>query len=198
MFKKIFFVLIVHSSLIFAQKQHLNNIECAPQLQEYIAAIQKFPEGRTLIESIQQEGAFGIAVNTYLSQDFGAFWDPDQRLIMVSMSSSRSKGSLIASIIFELHNAAINSKLNHLDRLASQGKIDHDSYVEAVERLEYQNSLMASKLAAEGIRLGFFPEGAYLPTHSSFEEYYKIQQMAGHSNWISQTYYKLSQRSRFF
>lgn len=175
---------------------HSMAIQCAPQLKHCLDKIQKLPEARKLIATIQKEGSIRIAVNNdhHLSKEFGAFWDPAHRVITVNYSSHRSEGSLIASIIFEMHNASVNSKINHLDYLASKGQIDRDSYVEGIERLEYKNSINASKLAQQGIKKGIFPKTAHLPTYSNFDEHYRIQKEGGHSAYIAKNYDQIAPR----
>ena len=186
------FVLTVQSAFLYPATA---NISCAPELRSCLESIQQLPEARALLAAIQQEGNIQIAVNkNQLPATFGAFWDMDRRVIFVTLSSARTKGSLIASILFELHNALANSKLNELDRLAMERKINRQTYMEAVERVEYQNSLKASALSRQGIQRGIFPETAFLPTYSTFEEYYRIQQSAGHSFWIGRTYDQLTGR----
>jgi hypothetical protein len=165
------------------------NIKCAPQLQDNLNTMLKLPEIRDLISTIQKEGNIQITVrNTELSEQFGAFWDMDNRIICIAMSPNSSKGRIIGSILFELHNALANSQLNALDELAAQKKITKSAYVEGVERIEYHNSLKASAITAKGVKLGLFPPDAELSTYSSFEEHYRIQQWAGHSAWIAKTY----------
>lgn len=182
-----------------AAKSKIENtsaIQCAAQLKGCLNKIQQLPEARQLITDIQKEGPIKITVNDnhYLSKQFGAFWDPCNRVITVNYSSHRSEGSLIGSIIFELHNASVNSKLIRLDNLAASGKIDREAYVEGVERLEYQNSLNASALTKKGIQKGIFPKSAYLPTYSTFEEHFRIQKEAGHSAFIAKNYNHLAPR----
>lgn len=162
------------------------------QLQEIVSTIQQLPEAQKLITSIQQEGAIRIVVNKNIPvcEQFGACWDPDHRVICVNSvpSSRHSKGALIGSIIFELHNAAVNSQINHYDYLASKGEIEKEDYVRSIEYLEYQNSIKASKLAEKGIQLGIFPASARLPTYRNFEEHYHFQKVGGHSAWIAHNY----------
>lgn len=193
---KIFFnlIFILSTTVSFAadrQKSTLD-ISCSPQLQDSLKAILQLPEARDLISTVQEEGPIRFAVNnTSLSEKFGAFWDMDNRVICVGITSETTQGDVIGSIIFELHNALVHSKLNALDDLATHQQISKEKYVESVERLEYENSLKASSLVQKGIRMGLFPKDAHLFTYSSFEEHYRIQKMAGHSGWIGNTYDQL-------
>jgi hypothetical protein len=189
--------LLLQTTLIYAvdnyQSNQLISVKCSPQLQRYLRAIQEIPEARTLIASIQQEGPIQIIVNnTPLSNQFGAFWDPDRRLICVAISPEETEGSLIGSILFELQNASVNSKFDQLDNLAVQRKIDKARYVQSMEYLEYINSLNAAKIAEKGIQMGVLPSSSRLPTFSSFEEHFSIQKMSGHSAHFAQNYDNLA------
>jgi hypothetical protein len=166
-------------------------IECSWQLQAHLKKIQKLPEARELIAKVQKDGPISIeALTSSLSQQFGAFWDADRRTIGVN--AQRTEGAVIASILFELHNASITAKLDRLDYLASTGKIAKEQYVESVERLEYQNSINASNMAKKGIDAGLFPKTAFLPTYPTFTEHYQVQKQGGHSAWIAKTFDQLS------
>lgn len=170
-----------------------SQIQCSAQLRPHMAKIMELPEARQLVALIQQEGPISVMVNTSSSAHcFKALWDLDRRVILVSMIPGRSEGDLIASILFELHNASITSQLDRLDMLASQRKIGKEKYVRDVEYLEFKNSHDTARLAEKGIGLGLFPRDARLPTYSTFEEHYRVQKMGGHSTWIGNTFDKLS------
>lgn len=157
--------------------------KCSPQLQKHFNAILEIPEAKKLVEGIQSEGAIQIvAERTKLSRQFGAFWDPDRRLIVIDTSLNQSDGSIIGSILFELHNASVNTKINQLNRLASTGGTNKSDYVRSMEYLEYVNSLNASKISEKGIQMGIFPQDAYLSTYTNFSEHYKAQRESGHSD----------------
>lgn len=162
------------------------------RLDKAVATIQMLPEARALIQNVEQEGSIHIRSSSHsLSDQFGAFWDPEYRRICVSSSNQRNNGKLIGSIIFELHNALISKKLDHLAFLASKNRISRINYIIAVERLEYQNSLNAAKMIEKGIQMGIFPISTRMKTYHSFEEHYRIQQMGGHSGWIGNAYDQL-------
>jgi hypothetical protein len=197
MFKKlnfVFFVVIsLFSQMIFAEagsrSAPSSSVVCSPILKRYVNTILKVPEARALIERVQREGAISIAVhNDSLSRKFGAFWDGEDRVIAINMDAHDTEGEIIGSIIFELHNAAAEVQLNHIDELASQGRIDRNRYTESVERIEYENSWKAARVAERGIAMGVFPQSARLRTFNSFEEYYRLQKIGGHSACISRNY----------
>ena len=205
MFRSIFLFcclnFIYQASLVSAVGMNQNDsvsINCSPQLKDILETIQQLPEAKKLIDAVQKEGPISIMVNTTQTlRQFGAFWDPDRRVISVNFSTSDSKGAVIGSILFELHNALVNSKINYFDELASKGQIEKEDYVQAIEHLEYQNSLNASKIAEKGIRLGILPASARLPTYRNFEEHYLYQKIGGHTAWIASNYNRLA-HMRFF
>lgn len=178
----------------------VKSIPCARQLQSCLDKILQLPEAKRLISSIQQEGNIRVIVNNdhYLSRQFDAFWDPHYRTITVNYSSHPDEGSLIGSIVFELHNASMNSQLKHLNYLAETGRIDREAYIEGMEKIEYQNSLNASYLTYQGIQRGIFPKSAFLPTYATFEEHYRIQKKGGHSAYIGHNYDSIASTPRWF
>lgn len=187
-------IFLLTSTLSLTAAQHSNLateyiVRCAPQLQKCLQAILQIPEAKTLINAIRKEGSIHIAVqNTPLSKQLGAYWDPDQRVIFIDFSSSHDEGLIIGSLLFELHNASVNSQINHLNKLASQRKIDKADYVESMEYLEYINSLNASKIAQKGIKMGILPCDSQLPTYPNFKEHFKAQKMSGHSALFARNY----------
>lgn len=193
--KKTLFVLFCMFG--FLQTGHAENtqsyeVPCDHRLQKYLNQILKLPNARRLIAEIKQQGPIRIKVDNHvLSQQFGALWDRQNRAIGIHLSSQTSAGTIIGSIIFELHNALSNSKIDHLDFLANSGQIGKEKYIEAMELLEYQNSKKASALTQEGIEMGLFPASALLNTYSSFEEHYYYQKISGHSAAFARGYDQL-------
>ena len=164
-------------------------VNCSPQLQKTLQAILKIPEAINLINSIRKEGTISIvAKNNYLSKQFGAVWDPDQRVIYIEVSSDRTEGTLIGFLLFELHNASVNYRIKELNNMASRGEINKEKYVESMEYLEYINSLNASRIAQIGIRMGALPWDSHLPTYNNFEDHFNAQKMSGHSDCFARNY----------
>lgn len=171
------------------------SITCSPQLQKQLAKIKKIPEANKLIQRIQKEGSiYIVASSSPVAKQFGAFWDPDRRVISVNISKHRYEGELISSILFEMHNAAANSKIDRLDYLATTGQIDKESYVRGIEHIEYENSLSSAEIVDKGIRLSIFPPEAYLGTYDSFEEHFYYQKISGHSDHIAKNFDQLAPR----
>lgn len=184
-----FFVLTLGTIEAASPRQNQQIVACDAPLQRYVNLILKLPNARSVIDQIQKEGPLRIAVaHNALSNKFGAYWDREMRVIGVNMSPHASEGDIIGSIIFELHNALGNSKVDQLDRLAQTRQISREKYVEKMEYLEYQNSIMAAELAEAGIKMGLFPRNARLPTYSCFDEHFYYQKMSGHSNWFAQAF----------
>lgn len=183
------FLVFGHIQTGHAANQKLQEVPCDPRLQKCLSKILKLQSARELIAEIQRQGPIRIKVaNHSLSDQFGAFWDRMDRVIGLHLSSRVSEGQIIGSILFELHNALANSKMDDLDYLANTGKISKDKYVEGMEFIEFQNSKLAAAIAEEGIQKGFFPPGARLPTYKNFEEHFYYQQISGHSSWFAQAY----------
>lgn len=176
------------------KSKELPLVQCTPQLRKYMDKIEQLPEAKELLNRIQKEGKIFVKFDSgdYLSQRFGAFWDPDSRTIFVAYSNPVSAGDVIGSIIFELHNALMNSHLERLHSLAVMRKINKENYVRGIEKIEYENSLKAATLAEKGIKEGLFPANARLPTYKNFEEHYRMQKIGGHSAWIASIYDNLS------
>lgn len=167
--------------------------KCDPQLQPMLNKIMQIDEAKNLIAEIQKEGPIYVRViHHQLSDQFGAFWDISNRAICVSLNANISEGDVIGSILFELHNAAADAKLERLDYLATTGGIDRESYVQAVEYIEYENSKKAAAIANKGISLGIFPRDAALPTYRDFEEHYRYQKIGGHSAVIAKNFDQLA------
>jgi len=163
--------------------------KCAPPLQKHLNAILKIPEAKTLLEEIQRQGPIQIvAKRSNQRSKFGAFWDPDNRKIIIELSPSLNDGYIIGSIIFELHNASVNKKYKELNLLAENGAINKEDYIRSMEYLEYINSLNASKIADKGIKSGIFPSSAYLHTYSDFNEHFIAQKKSGHSNFFADNF----------
>jgi len=161
-------------------KQIENRISCSPPLEKHWNKIKKVPEALALISSIQKEGPIQIVINNGRENRFGAYWDPDNRLIAVAYSVDSDEGSIIGSLLFELHNASVNKEFERLD--------DKETYVRSMEYLEYVNSLNTAKLAEIGIRRGIFPKSARLPTYSNFKEHFSEQKRSGHSACFARIY----------
>lgn len=171
------------------KNQNPQAISCAPALQPYLLKMLQVPEIKYFIAEIQKEGLFTIDLNNNsLSQQFGAYWDVDRRVICINLSAHQTEGEVIGSILFELQNAASNATIEAIDRSAKDKKINRQQYIESIEYMEYKNSLNAAFLAKKGIDMGIFPQDALLPTYKDFKEHFYYQQIGGHSAFIGKNY----------
>lgn len=185
----LFLTIAIFTQLPAQEYQTSNGIYCSPQLKNLLISIHKVPEAKQLIESVQKEGPIRIIINNiWLSEEFGAYWDSVNRIIAVAYNPNVAPGKLIGSILFELHNASVDSKIRELDRLAYFGKINRTQYVESMEYLEFINSHNAAKIANKGIKMGIFPKEAFLPTYNTFKEHFHMQKVSGHSSWFAKNY----------
>lgn len=176
-------------SVFFCQLHAFSPVQCSPELNSCVQRIQQLPEAREVISKIQKEGPIRILVNREpLAEKFGAFWDPEDRFIGVNLNFNQDEGAIIGSILFELHNALNSKKALHLDEMARLNRIDKAHFIEAMERLEYHNSLATANLADCGIRKGLFPKNARLHTYRNFDEHFYMQRISGHSAWFAALY----------
>lgn len=167
-----------------------------PQIKHVIAMIHQSTEARLLIGQVQKKGSIKIKLNTTYSQQFEALWEGTSRTILINPSQHHSEGSLIRSILFEMHNASTDETLSRLIALASAGKIDKESYVEQMERMEYTNALHMAELIDKGIRRGVFPKDAQGDLYNNFDDHYRVQQICGHSTWIADYYDSICPKSK--
>ena len=186
-FSALFLIFVVNFQLSCNSSFH--RLECDSQLQCYISKIEKIPEAKILIENTLKEGPLRIEVRgTDISRQFGAFWDRDARAICIAEPTSVPESAVIGSLLFELHNASIDSKFDALEQQAISGRMSKSIFIEKMEHLEYVNSLNTAKVAEKGIAMGIIPAGSRLPTYSSFKEHFAAQQASGHSACFAQYY----------
>lgn len=157
-------------------------------LQNVIARIHRLPEARQLIAQVQQNGPVQVVVNKAMTKEFGAFWEGTSRTILITEPQQRSESELIHSLLFELHNALTDHTLEQLSHLAQTRKIDKDTFVERVERMEHSNALRTKALIDKGIQMGIFPTSAAVSVIRDFQDHYTTQQIFGHSGWIATQY----------
>lgn len=159
-----------------------------PQLSHAVKSLLQVPECKQLLKDIQANGSIGLRFEHLGSHSSSAVWYGDQRVISVNASKQHSDGQKICSILFEMHNALNNYKFLQLDQLAREGKLNKESYIESIEKLEHQNALNTKKLLDKGVSIGVFPSDAKWPIIHSFDDHYKVQQIMGHSIQIGHAY----------
>jgi hypothetical protein len=143
--------------------------------------VKSLPAASRLLEEVQP-----VRIVEERGGDFGGYWSAVGRTITVT--SGQSLGGQISTIIFEMHNALASDEFETLIWRACHGELDREGYVREVERIEHRNGLRASAMLEEGITAGLFPADACLPVHQNFDDYFRYQQYAGHSQWIANAY----------
>ncbi|MGE3953824.1 MAG: hypothetical protein AB7F31_01315 [Parachlamydiales bacterium] len=157
------------------------------EMEGAVEAISALPEAKALLDTVYREGRVEL-ISEHGYGNFSAFWVGGRRAVCVPDVKRKEQGELIRSILFELHNAKANGKLATLDRQVRGGKISRAAFVEGVERIEFQNVQEACALLRRGVARGIFPKTALWEMPTQFDEYYLIQQRAGHSAWIGHRY----------
>lgn len=185
-----FFLFAIFATLsLFSAPTKNGIISVDPKLSHCFNAIQGLEEGKKLISKILEEGPLNIQVaDNEVAKQFLACWNQESRTIYISLAPKRSQGSVMASLIFELHNALVSSQMDNFDEMAFCGRINKEQYVRSIEHLEYVNSINASNLAEIGIKKGVFPKNAKLSTYRDFDEHFYYQKMSGHSAVIEKNY----------
>jgi hypothetical protein len=168
-------------------------ISHSPELGAPLKLLNRLEEGKQLIQLSEKEGSIHIKTAYLGTHASNAAWLPEERTIYINISTKRSEGSLLRSIVFELHNAISNKQFIEVDQLAYIHHISKEGYIEAIERIEYQNAVQTSHLLEKGIRLRLFPQDAFYPVAPTFAEHFYIQKSGGHSAFIGNQYDALKQ-----
>ncbi|NGX27430.1 MAG: hypothetical protein K940chlam6_01366 [Chlamydiae bacterium] len=167
-------------------EQSTQELYCAPELRQVFSLLREMPDVNNLIDKILEGGPLYIEMNQHLSKKFEGYWSASDRTIYIT--KSRSPAALLTTILFEMHNAANDTQLQHIDSLAYQGKTNRKQYVRAVEYWEYKNAKATTAILNRGIECGIFPENSYWYISDDFEEHFRIQKSAGHSSHIGEMY----------
>lgn len=180
MFKYIFSFFVFLNLTLFADEA---------KVKACIQKIRQLPEAEILMKKIREGGPIGFSIHDHpVINQFGAVWDIDRRLILLSPNNTLSEGEIIGSILFEMHNASVSPDLERLEKLAASGDINKNDYIRAVEYLEYLNSKKCAELAQKGIDRQLFPKSARLPTYPNFDEHFYYQKISGHSAAVGKIY----------
>lgn len=166
------------------QKQH--SLRCCETMKSILAKLKQLDEVNDLIDKILEKGPLSIEMNRHLSKEFEGYWSSSNRTIYIT--KNHNDGSLMTTLLFEMHNAVNDSELDRLDQLAAQRKLNRKQYIEAVERWEYENAKATTKILNKGIRMGLFPRDCYWPISEDFENHFRCQKSAGHSAHIGKMY----------
>ena len=158
------------------------------QLTQPVQALYRLEETKQLLAMAEKEGPIKIYTASFGFEASNAAWMAYERTVYLNFSKPRSQGSLISSIVFELHNALCSRQFAHYDHLASKGQISRNQYIEAIERIEYMNAHKTAEILYKGVRRGIFPSDAFWCIAPTFEEHYQVQIEAGHSALIGYIY----------
>jgi len=188
--KKFLLLFIFLPSLVFAYPA------VSPDLAEALKMLYNYPQAKSLLEKVEQEGPISIYSAPFQSNS-NAMWMPDERAIVVNSLRQRSRGQEVRLILFELHNAIASKEFDHLDQLASWNKITKNDYIWSVEYLEHQNALNTKILVENAIAAGIFPKDSRWHIPSSFQEHLHTQSQSGHSAAIGALYEELKAYAYF-
>lgn len=171
---------------------NLNAIKASSNLERPLSTILSHPQSAALIQRVERQGPVKVSYVSFGEEKVHALWEADTRTIFINKAINPSNNQILNSIIFELHNAASTRELEFLFDQAEKGVLSKDAFVEAIERMEHRNALAAQQLIENGIALGKFPENCRLHYYYDFDDYYVVQQLFGHSQWIAAKYDEFS------
>lgn len=186
---KIVLVLGFISIMFHGEARLVNN---SPELTTTIETLEKLPEAKALIAEVEKQGPVRVVYMDMPGQELEGFWNASARQIEVNRSLKKTTGSLVCTVLFELHNAKTSQRLIQITDMARNNQISKDEFVSSVERMEHQNALNASNLLEKGIKMGVYPADARWPIYYQFDTHYKLQQVLQHSKWLANHYDKLN------
>lgn len=194
----IFLVLLTFIGIVTQVEANQRNMfnQVPQSLSSVVAKLLELPEARALLAQVSQEGSVGIVMQNDPSGQFDALWDGDARLIKVNPYRHPKEGSWICSILFELHNAKTNRHMLNLFHSAEKNQLSKEMWVEQMERMEHANALNACRLLEKGIAQGIYPPEARWTIFFTFDDYYKLQQISGHSQWLANYYDQTNYQSQ--
>ena len=172
------FVFICFGSFLSAASDAFRSYprEVAPLLER----IEKLPEVRSLLSRIAKEGPIAVRW-TEPHAGFSACWNSSDRIIFLNAAKRNTLGSLITSLVFELHNAEADRKFNALYDAALYGRMDEKSFVREMEYVEWLNCNKSDRILFKGIEEGYFPRDTRTYGWPHFDSYFAAQQRSGHS-----------------
>lgn len=167
------------------------------QLKTTVTKLLELPEARELLAQVNQEGPVSVVMQNDPSGQFDAFWDGNQRRILVNPHRHQTEGSWICSILFELHNASTNQYMRVLFESAKSNRISKDEWVKQMEKMEHTNALKTCALLDKGISQGIYPANSHWNIFYTFDDHYKLQQVTGHSDWLVNKYESIAPHNKF-
>jgi len=120
-----------------------NNAAFQRRLDEAFALVKGMPGGTKLLEDAEKAAGGPIRVKALV---FGwyAQWDMDAREVQLDpkVNAIRPMEDLVASILFELHNAVQTKAFRDATKRAIDEGWSADRFVEEYERIEFNNALL--------------------------------------------------------
>lgn len=188
--KKILFTLCCIWGTLAAQPSY------TPEVAKPLSYLYQIDEFRQLMAEVENEGAISIRTADFGMKISGAMWVSNKRAIYLNSASHLSLGNMIRSILFELHNAKTEKWFLYYDKMACEGRISKNEYIETIERLEYENVVRTVYILNKGIRMGLLPREAHWEVARTFQEHLHMQRHCGHSGLIGQTFDLIVKNSR--
>ncbi len=155
-------------------------------LEQAVVAIRELPECRPLLDKVEREGGFRVIENQ--AAPFDAQWNPNRRTIEVNSRNHSSPGRIIVSVLFELHNAANDERIKHLQDLARERRISKKHFVRKIEQREWRNWEATCTILAIGREKRIFPKEALANSFRTFDNYYRVQENSGHTDYHAYHY----------
>jgi hypothetical protein len=134
-----------------------NNAAFQRRLDEAFALVKGMPGGKKLLEDAEKAAGGPIRV-TALVFGWYAQWDMDAREVQLDpkVNAIRPTEDLVASILFELHNAVQTKAFRDATKRAIDEGWTADRFVQEYERIEFDNALLHHALVnAAGVAAYF-------------------------------------------
>lgn len=125
---------------------------------------------------------------------FAAKSDPSKNIIYWNKSYFEKFPASLYTQVFWLNFERLNirsaPRIKELVDLALNQNITKEDFVEAIERLEFDNAYQSEKMLVKAFEQGAFPpdERRTSMVFADFETHYKYQQLMGHSEVIGNSY----------
>lgn len=183
---KLFLIFFIVICSVGYSKEY--QMRCASELSTVLDKVESLPEGKELIFKVLEQGPLSIKVNNIYPDQFEGYWGGHNRTIYITKKRDSSDCSLVTTLLFELHNAVRTAAIKEVQCLVSNNQMNRTEFIQAIEYIEYENALSTTKLLNLGVKDGIFPRYCHWNIAGTFEEHYRIQREAGHSEWIGKMY----------
>ncbi len=194
----VLFLFLTSSLSLFGDYRAAQFARVQSSLKPAVEKMLRYPKAQRLLQEAQREGPISVRSRPFHVSTSNAMWNAGNRTITLNSNHPRNEGEAIRSMIFELHNAKNNKRLHAVDLQARSGSLSKEAYVRNIEWVEHQNALEAKHLLDEGVNLGYYPSSSRWPIIENFEEHYRLQQSAGHSQFIAGIYDQISPHRNYY